>query len=309
MLRGGYGIYYASIFFRNFTGDINLFSRTRTNYRTSTPNEAAFQFSQGFPSPFLDTPGASAGPGARLGQAVSLRESDATTPMTQQWNMSIQHQIGNWFFDATYAGNKGNHFSANGYNLNQVDPAVRYQLQRALDDRIPNPNRGPRSGRLGRRHDLARSIPSGVPHFTSVSVRNPRYGNYISHQLQFNVKRRMTEGLMLSLAFTGGKKIGDSNQVPVNFGPVEQGQREQLPERPVRQASPAIRRPHRRFTQGCHQPAVRTALRPRRLDGDPQAGRWLADHLDRRHADGPPADRSRSQQRASEPSELDRQER
>ena len=223
VVRGGYGIYYASIFFRNFTGDINLFSRTRTNYPTSTPGEKAFQFSAGFPRPFDATPGSSAGPGARLGQSVSFRESDPTTPLTQQWNASIQHQAGDWFFDMTYAGNKGNHFSANGYNLNQVDPAVRYQLQQSLDDRVPNPNQGLfRGGLAGRTITRERSL-MAFPHYNSVSVRNPRYGNYISHQLQFNVKKRITEdGLLLHVAFTGGKKISDSTQVPVNFGPVEQ---------------------------------------------------------------------------------------
>ncbi len=222
VLRGGYGVYYASIFFRNFTGDINLFSRTRTNYVTSTPGEKAFQFSQGFPSPFVATPGASAGPGARLGQSVSLRESDGTTPLTQQWNASIQHEAGGWFFDVTYAGNKGNHFSANGYNLNQVDPAVRAQLQQSLDDRVPNPYQGMVPGALGRATITRERSLMAWPYYNAVSVRNPRYGNYISHQLQFNIKKRPTDGLLLHLAFTGGKKISDSTQVPVNFGPVEQ---------------------------------------------------------------------------------------
>ena len=222
VLRGGYGVYYPSIFFRNFTGDINLFSRTRTNYRTSTPGEKAFQFSQGFPHPFADTPGVSAGPGARLGQSVTLRESDRTTPITQQWNASVQHQTGAWFFDLAYAGNKGNHFSANGYNLNQIRPDVRLELGQSLFDRVPNPNQGLVPGGLGGSTITYEQSLRTFPHFTSVSVRNPRMGNYISHQLQFNIKRPLSDGLLLHLAFTGGKKIGDSTQIPVNFGPVEQ---------------------------------------------------------------------------------------
>ena len=222
VFRGGYGVYYASIFFRNFTGDINLFSRTRTSYRAAAPGEKAFQFSQGFPYPFDETPGASAGPGARLGQGVSLRESDGTTPITQQWNASIQHQAGPWAFDLTYAGNKGNHFSANGYDLNQLDPAVTFQLQQALDDKVPNPHRGLVPGGLGAATITRGQSLKPFPHYSSVGVRNPRYGNYISHQVQFNIKRPLTDGLLLHFAFTGGKKISDSTQIPVNFGPVEQ---------------------------------------------------------------------------------------
>ena len=222
VFRGGYGVYYPSIFFRNFTGDINLFSRTRTNYPAAAPQEKAFQFSQGFPFPFAETPGASAGPGARLGQGVTLRESDGTTPITQQWNASIQHQVGPWVFDLTYAGNKGNHFSANGYNLNQLDPAVTRQLQRTLDDRVPNPNRGLFRGGLAAATVTRAVSLRAFPHYSSVSVRNPRYGNYVSHQMQFNIKRRLENGLLVHFAFTGGKKISDSTQIPVNFGPVEQ---------------------------------------------------------------------------------------
>ena len=222
VLRGGYGVYYASIFFRNFTGDINLFSRTRTVYRTSTPGEKAFQFTEGFPEPYAESPGASAGPGARLGQGVTLRERDATTPITQQWNASIQHQAGNWFFDLAYAGNKGNHFSANGYNLNQLHPEWRLQLGQSLFDRVPNPNRGLVPGGLGGRTITYEQYLRAFPHFSSVSVRNPRMGNYISHQVQFNIKRPLADGLLLHFAFTGGKKISDSTQIPVNFGPVEQ---------------------------------------------------------------------------------------
>ena len=222
VFRGGYGVYYPSIFFRNFTGDINLFSRTRTSYPAAAPQEKAFQFSHGFPFPFAETPGASAGPGARLGQGVTLRESDGTTPITQQWNASIQHQVGPWVFDLTYAGNKGNHFSANGYNLNQLDPRVRFELQRALDDRLPNPNRGLFPGGLGGATITRAQSLRAFPHYSSVTVRNPRYGNYVSHQMQFNIKRRLENGLLVHFAFTGGKKISDSTQIPVNFGPVEQ---------------------------------------------------------------------------------------
>ena len=222
VFRGGYGVYYASIFFRNFTGDVNLFSRTRTNFRTSTPGEKAFQFTEGFPHGFAESPGASAGPGARLGQSVSLREPDATTPITQQWNASIQHQAGKWFLDMAYAGNKGNHFSANGYNLNQLHPDWRSQLGQSLFDRVPNPNRGLVPGGLGGRTITYEQYLRAFPHFSSVGVRNPRMGNYISHQVQFNLKRPLSDGLLLHFAFTGGKKISDSTQIPVNFGPVEQ---------------------------------------------------------------------------------------
>ena len=217
VFRGGYGIYYPSIFFRHWNGDVALFSRTRTNYPAPASEEAAFRFSDGFPSPYVESPGASAGPAGRLGQSVNLRETDPTTPLTQQWNASLQHQVGNWLFDVTYAGNKGNHFAAGGYNLNQVDPAVWAQYGQALRENVPNPNAGLVPGAFGRSTIRRDRLFMPFPHYNAVSIQNPRLGNYLSHQLQINVKRQMRNGFLVHFAFTGGKKMGDSTQVPVNW--------------------------------------------------------------------------------------------
>jgi outer membrane receptor protein involved in Fe transport len=142
VFRGGYGIFYPSIFFRGFLGDTNLFSTTRTNYTAQGAGQRAFRFQDGFPFRYVESPGASAGPLALLGQAVNLIEKNGTTPMTQQWNASLQQQVGDWFFEATYAANKGNHFAANSYNLNQVNPETRRQLGQALNTAVPNPYAG-----------------------------------------------------------------------------------------------------------------------------------------------------------------------
>jgi hypothetical protein len=50
-------------------------------------------------------------------------------------------------------------------------------------------------------------------------------GNYLSHQLQVNVRKRLHNGLLLDFAYTNGKKISDSVLLPVDFGtaaPLEQ---------------------------------------------------------------------------------------
>ena len=93
IFRGGYGIFYPSIFFRTFLGDTQLFSTTRTTYVAQGPGLRAFRFQDGFPTKPIESPGASAGPLALLGQSVSINESDSTTPLTQQWNASLQQQI------------------------------------------------------------------------------------------------------------------------------------------------------------------------------------------------------------------------
>jgi hypothetical protein len=222
VLRGGYGIFYPSIFFRTFLGNVQLFSSTRTNYVAQGPGLNAFRFSEGFPFAPIESPGASAGPGALLGQAVSLNEEDPSTPITQQWNASLQHQMGDWMLDFTYAGNKGNHFAASGYNLNQLHPDLRRELGQSLFTPVPNPYAGLVPGGLGAATITRERSLMQFPYYNSVGVRNPRLGNYLSHQFQMNVKRRMTRGFLVHFAYTAGKKISDSTLVPVDFGPIEQ---------------------------------------------------------------------------------------
>lgn len=218
VIRGGYGIFYPSIFFRNFLGSTTLFSTTRTSYTAQGPGQPAFQFAGGFPYAPLQSPGASAGPSALLGQGVSYREPDGTTPRSQQWDFSIQQQIGEWMVDATYAANKGNHFSAAGYDLNEISPDVRLQMQQSLFDSVVNPYAGLIPGGLGAAKVSRATLLKPYPEYTSVSVLNPRYGNYLSHELQINVKRNFRSGFMMLFAYTGGKKTSDSDQVPVDFG-------------------------------------------------------------------------------------------
>ena len=222
VFRGGYGIFYPSIFFRTFMGNTQLFSTTNTAYVASAPGQRSFLFRQGFPFAPLESPGATAGPGALLGQSVSLRESDPTTPITQQWNASIQQQFGSWMIDVTYAGNKGNHFAASGYNLNQMHPDIRRQLGQDLFTPVPNPYAGQVPGGLGAATIQRERLLMPFPYYNAVNVNNPRLGNYLSHQLQLNITKRMSNGLLVNLAYTAGKKISDSTLVPVDFGPIEQ---------------------------------------------------------------------------------------
>ncbi len=222
VLRGGYGVYYPSIFFRPFMGNPQLFSSTRTNYVAQGPGLAAFRFAQGFPSAPLQSPGASAGPLALLGQGVSFNQGGEGTPLSQQWNFGIQHQVAGWLIDANYSGSKGNGYMAAGYNLNQVDPRVREQLGQALFTPVPNPYAGQVPGGLGAATITRERSLMPFPYYTGVTVNNPLLGNYNSHQFQLTVQRRMASGLMVNFAYTGGKKISDSAIVPVDFGPIEQ---------------------------------------------------------------------------------------
>jgi len=219
VLRGGYGIFYPSIFWRPFFGDTQFFSTSTTNYAALAPGRRAFRFSEGFPFEPTGVPGASTPRNSLLGQSVNTRESNGRTPMTQQWTLSLQQEVKGWLLEATYAGNKGNGFVATSYSINQLRVDDRLKLGMSLFDAVPNPLAGRVPGALGAATVTRERTLLPFPQYLGVNVYNPLIGNYVSHQLQLNIRRQFKSGFFFSLAYTGGKKISDSEQSPTwDFG-------------------------------------------------------------------------------------------
>jgi hypothetical protein len=236
VLRGGYGIYYPMNFYRDNMGSTAGFAATTTQYLApgGDPNRFAFLFRNGFPTPVIQPQGAKLGPSGFLGQVVSWDQSNPRSPMSQQWNLSFQHQLpGNWLVEAAYLGNHGTHFVAaqfnpdlagaakfGGYDFNQLDPR-HYSLGLALQDRVPNPNANKVPGALGAATITRAQALRPYPHYDVISVRNPHLGNYISHQALVSAQRRLSN-LVVLVSYTTGKIITDGISTPVNFSSVEQ---------------------------------------------------------------------------------------
>lgn len=219
VLRGGYGIFYPSIFWRPFFGNTQFFSTSSTNYAALAPGARAFRFQDGLPSEPIGVPGIATPANSLLGQGVSIRENDNSTPLTQQFTASLQHEMKGWFLEVAYAGNKGNAFAANGYNINQLSVDRRRELGRSAQDIVPNPLAGRVPGGLGAATVTRERTLLPYPQYQGVTVLNPLLGNYSSHQVQLTVRRNFRGGLFVNFAFTGGKKMSDSNLSPTNdFG-------------------------------------------------------------------------------------------
>lgn len=217
ILRGGYGIYYPSIFYGGSFGSAGTgFSSLTTSYipEGGNYNYAALQLKDGFPYAPLNPLGASGGEDAFLGQAVKLTESAGGTPRSQQWNISVQQQLpGRWLIDAAYSGNKGNRFISDGYNYNQLDPKY-LSLGQSLLDSVPNPYAGRVPGSLGAATITRRQSLLPFPYYTSINVINPHIGNYFSNLFLLSIQKKTTSGLTVMFSYTGGKLISDSLLVP-----------------------------------------------------------------------------------------------
>ena len=224
VVRGGYAIFYPSIFNITFFGNTTGFASTSTSYNPpgGNSNLPTLQLSQGFPTPPIQPLGATLGSAAFLGQGVSYDQAAQKTPVSQQWNLSFQKQLpGSWVVDVSYTGNHGTHLVAGGYNLNQLDPKY-LSAGIALQNSVPNPYSGKVPGSLGGATITMQQSLLAYPYYTSISVRNPHLGNSIYHAGLLSVQKRFNQGLTVLASYTKAKLISDSVAAPINFGSIEQ---------------------------------------------------------------------------------------
>ncbi len=223
VIRGGAAIFYPFIFYVDHFAGTAGFERTTTTYLPpgGNANFPAFQFRIGFPSAPVQPLGPKLGAGGLLGSDVSWQESTGTTPMSQQWTFSVQHQLpAGVLLDVGYSANRGVHFPAGGYDFNQLDPQ-HLSLGLALQQQVPNPNAGKVPGALGNATISRLQSLRPYPYYNSIGLRSPKLGNYISQLLVASIEKRMNKGVALLFSYTGGKLISDSVLTPLGFGGAE----------------------------------------------------------------------------------------
>ncbi len=210
VFRAGFGVFYPHIFNNLYFGNPAGFATTTTSYTSAAgANFRAFRLRDGFPSTPIEPQGAKLGPAAFLGQSVSMDESDGTTPVSLQWNASLQQQLGRtWLIDISYSANRGYDFLAAGYDLNQLDPQYN-SLGLALQNAVPNPYAGRVPGSLGAATITREQSLRPYPYYLGIGVRTPHYGTYISHLVLLSVERRMAQGFTLLFSYTAGKVISN----------------------------------------------------------------------------------------------------
>jgi hypothetical protein len=224
VLRGGYGLFYATNFHRDYFGATNGFANTSTQYNPAGGNSnlVAFRLQDGFPTPVTQPLGATLGPSAFLGGNVTYDESNGKNIESHQWTLSMQQQVlGNVVLEMAYSANRSTHLISGGYDLNQLDPQY-FALGLALQDQVPNPFAGRVPGGLGGTTISRAQSLRPYPYYSSITVRDPHQGFSEYHALLLSAEKRLTNGFVLLGSYTFARLTSDSVVVPINFGPVEQ---------------------------------------------------------------------------------------
>ena len=230
-VRGGYGIYYPSIFNEIFFNSSSGFSVTTTTYNPSgnNTNFATNQLSTGFPSAPIQPKGAALGPDGFLGTAVTYLPPAGSTPMSQQINLAIQRELPrNVVVEAAYLHNHGTHMISGTYNMNQLDPKY-LSLGTQLQSTVPNPYAGRVPGSLGAATITRQQSLLPYPYYGTINVggtagnnQGPRDGNFQGDSFDLNVTRHSSHGLNVLGSYVISKLMDAGIVSPVNYNGVYQ---------------------------------------------------------------------------------------
>ncbi len=188
VIRGGAGIFYASTVSNSIGDSAALgFSTQASLVVPQADLQSAMRLRDGFPAVtrLALTPGFAAVPfGARPTTAVSFFNPGQVSPISYQYNLSVQQEASQGLLvEAGYIGNVSHNLTANDFSLNQVRP----ELMGAGNAQTRRP----------------------FPQFSNVTWINPSIGNSSYHGGFLRTERRFRTGLSFLAHYTFSKFLDD----------------------------------------------------------------------------------------------------
>lgn len=154
-------------------------------------------------------------PTAGLGQGVFSVDRDLGSGYVQQWNTSVQRELGaNIAVEAAYTGSKITRVGLPDTNLNQL--TVEQLAEGApLLQRVTNPFFGqiPRSSSLGDPTITRAQLLKAYPQYTTVSLYRNNVGTTIYHGFYVKLDQRLSRGLSYLVSYTRSKLMDDASSV------------------------------------------------------------------------------------------------
>ena len=246
VIRGGYAIYYAALFYDDLpTGTIQFSSGTTVQPTfTSGNNFSPVQaLSAGFPT--FTPPKNSTDPALLNGQNVGYMAKRYGRPaMTQNWSLEVQKQLAtDLILSMGYVGIKGDHLHTNIAQVNALDPKY-YSLGNALTDdpssaagqavltslgmTLPpwfEPLYGPSGPTRGQFNTVAQAL-RPFPQYLDIGGSNnskcsclENLGTSTYNAFQAKLERRFRNGLNLLASYTYSKTLTNADSaIPVFSG-------------------------------------------------------------------------------------------
>jgi hypothetical protein len=241
VIRGGYAIYYAALFYDDLpTGQIQFSSGTSiqptfTSPDSFTPVQA---LSAGFPS--FPPPVNSTDPSLLNGTNVGYIAPKYSRPgMTQNWTLQIQKELApDLILSLGYVGIKGDHLHTNIAQVNALNPKY-YSLGNSLTTPVTDPAAAPILANLGvsvpswfvplygpNGQDTIGQLLRPFPQYLDVGGSNnskcsclENLGTSTYNSFQAKLERRFRNGLNLLASYTYSKTLTNADSaIPVFSG-------------------------------------------------------------------------------------------
>ncbi len=221
VLRGGYGLFYASNI-GNLDTTVNIPSTFSRNVTYISSQDRGFTpyttLANPFPNGVMQPPGNSLRTASLLGQGVSFLAPGRVLPYAQQWQVGIQHSLPSQIrVEANFVRQlslKG----LEGFSLNEK-PDAYLALGTQENTQVPNPFYGilPAETSMGSSKTIAqRQLWLAYPQYTGVTQNASNTRKTVYHAVQVSVEKRLTHGLSLLWNYTGSKMIENNITSLVN---------------------------------------------------------------------------------------------
>ncbi len=161
-----------------------------------------------YPNGFVKAVGSSQGASALLGQSLTTQMRNIVIPYTQQFNTTVQRQVGKWLFDVGYVGSRGIHqwISLQG---NQIDPQY-FPQGTALNVGQTNPFAGLiTTGSLASASVSKGQFLRPFPQFNGITLNTVSAGQMKYDALQLKAEHRFAKGFSMFSSYTWSKNLGN----------------------------------------------------------------------------------------------------
>jgi hypothetical protein len=221
VVRGGYGIFNLNQTTIAWIPTADGFNTYASFFSPNAGISPAFSWDNGFPQNFTHPPITTSTVQNGLNATMNLRSRAGVWPYSQQWNLTVERQLGRSASVRTsYAGIHGTRlWNPDGTQWNQVLPSY-LKLGDLLNAPINSPQvRAAGFGEpfpgftdlWGGGATLAQAL-RPFPQYGNVWEWNGTYGSSIYHSFQAYVQKRMSSGFDFTVAYTWSKLLDDTNQ-------------------------------------------------------------------------------------------------
>jgi len=241
VIRGGYGIYYAALFYTDFGDSLHNGTTINPSFSSAdnfSPVSVLGKGSLDTGFPVFAPPSFNKDPSLLNGDIQGVPQfvgpSNGRPGMVQNWSFEIQHQLTtDLIFSVGYIGNHATRLNSNLLQLNALDPKF-FPLGLKLKDPVTSPQGQATLASLGvtvpswfeplygpSGHDQVGELLTPFPQYLSGQHNDPggittnccleNMGQSTYHALEAKLERRFHNGLNLLASYTFSKTLTDAD--------------------------------------------------------------------------------------------------